>query len=265
MRKFIIPALLLSAAYISLFTGCQHKVTTMPTVFDSVTVDKQERLMDNDSLSPTCRLHINLKYAAPQDSINRLINANILQLAFEYEDVSPQVAVDSFTHYYLNKYHEELTPYYAEDKEKGEIGGWYNYQYELNSKVVAAQDSVWGYQLERITYEGGAHGSHTITYVNYHKATGRQLTLEDVFAPDYEKTLSRILLTALQDKLQMHSLDELHDNGFLTWTDMYPSKNFLLAPEGVKFYYNAYEIAPYAAGPTELTISYETLKDLLKH
>lgn len=265
MKKYIVPALLLSATCFSLFTGCQHQVTAVPTTFDSITVDKQERLMAGDSLSPTCQLRINLKYATPEDSVNRLINASIVQLAFEYKDLPPQAAVDSFTHYYIGKYHEELTPYYTEEKQQGEVGGWYNYQYELNSQTVATQDSVWGYQLERITYEGGAHGSHTITYVNFHKTTGRQLTLEDVFVADYEKPLSQILLTALQDKLQMHSLDELHDNGFLTWTDMYPSKNFLLAPEGVKFYYNAYEIAPYAVGPTELTISYETLKDLLKH
>lgn len=265
MKKFIVPALLISMTSVSILTGCQHTVTGERTTFDSIVVDKQERLIMNDSLSPMCQFHINLKYATPNDSINQQINENIIQLAFEYKNLQPQTAVDSFTNYYLNKYHEELTPYYTEDKQKGEVGGWYNYQYELNSNIVAAQDSVWGYQLERITYEGGAHGSHTITYINYHKATGRQLTLEDVFGTDYEKPLSQVLLTALQDKLQMHSLDELHDNGFLTWTDMYPSKNFLLAPEGIKFYYNAYEIAPYAVGPTELILSYETLKDLLKH
>ena len=31
------------------------------------------------------------------------------------------------------------------------------------------------------------------------------------------------------------------------------------------FYYNAYEIAPYAFGPTELIIPYESLTDLMKH
>ena len=85
-----------------------------------------------------------------------------------------------------------------------------------------------------------------------------------MFAPGYVEPLAQVLLVALQDKLQMKSLDELHDNGFLTWTDMYPTPNFLLGPDGVRFYYNAYEIAPYACGPTELVVSYGALKDLLK-
>ena len=127
-----------------------------------------------------------------------------------------------------------------------------------------ARDSLQGYQLELICYEGGAHGSHTISYMNFVPSTGQLLTLDDMFAPGYQEPLTHILLTALEEKLGVKTLDELHENGFLTWTEMYPSKNFLLAPEGIRFYYNAYEIAPYAAGPTELTIPYEAVKDLEK-
>ena len=76
--------------------------------------------------------------------------------------------------------------------------------------------------------------------------------------------ITKSLLLSLKEHLQVESIDELHEEGYLNWTDMYPSKNFLLSPDGIKFYYNAYEIAPYAAGPTEITIPYESLKDILK-
>lgn len=270
MRRNFISAFVAGMAVAFALGGCQHKMTAVPTSFDSVVVDKNERLVPGDTLSPACTLHVNLKYATPEDSVTRLINESIVRMALDkegtddYAMLEPQVAVDSFVTSYIRDYRTDLTPYYKEELQKGNVGSWYNYQYELNTSTVPSKDGVWGYQLELITYEGGAHGSHTITYMNFDKTTGRQLTLDDVFAPGYVEPLTQVLLVALQDKLQMKSLDELHDNGFLTWTDMYPTPNFLLGPDGVRFYYNAYEIAPYACGPTELVVSYEALKDLLK-
>ena len=246
-------------------SGCQQqKASGLPTHFDSIVVNVPQKLVENDSLSPQCNFQINLKYATPDDSINQVINKAIVYAAFEYENLTPQAAVDSFKNSYLKHYKEDIMPFYQEDVKKGEVSAWYNYEYTLNSKQTVALDSIWGYQLELISYEGGAHGSHTISYMNFSKATGKQLQLEDVFVENYKEPLTVILLDALKDHLQVESIDELHEEGYLNWTDMYPSKNFLLSPDGIKFYYNAYEIAPYAAGPTEITIPYESLKDILK-
>ena len=45
---------------------------------------------------------------------------------------------------------------------------------------------------------------------------------------------------------------------------MYPSSNFILGKDGITFIYNPYEIAPYALGRIELTISNATLEPLFK-
>ncbi len=264
MGKNFIPAFVACLAAAFVFNGCQHKMTPVSTSFDSVVVDRNEQLIPDDSLSPACRLHVNLKYATPEDNVTRLINESIIRVAFEYEGLNPQLAVDSFVASYIRDYHRELTPYYKDELQKGDVGGWYNYQYELSTSIVPSRSDVWGYRLFLATDEGGAHGNYMATYLNFDKTTGRLLTLDDVFISGYEKPLTQVLLTTLQDQLHMHSLEELHDNGFLNWTDMYPTKNFLLEPDGVSFYYNVYEIAPYATGPTELVVPYETLKDLLK-
>ncbi len=245
--------------------GCQQQKTSgSSTRFDSIVINIPQKLIENDSLSPQCDFRINLKYAVPDDSINRIINNAIVYAAFEYENLTPQVAVDSFKNSYLNHYKEDIMPFYQEDVKKENVSAWYDYEYTLNSKQIPALDSIWGYQLELISYEGGAHGNHAISYMNFSKVTGKQLQLEDVFVENYKEPLTVILLDALKDHLQVESIDELHKEGYLNWTDMYPSRNFLLSPDGVKFYYNAYEIAPYSAGPTELTIPYESLKSILK-
>ena len=130
-------------------------------------------------------LSIDLKYAAPDDSVTQRINEAIVRMTFEYEGVAPRAAADSFATAYVKRYHQELMPYYMEEQQKGEVGAWYNYVYELTTSLVSAQDSVWGYRFERVTYEGGAHGNHTINYVNFDKATGQQIALDDVFVADY--------------------------------------------------------------------------------
>ena len=265
MRKTFISLFVVLATLMGLLGGCRHEVKPVDISFDSIKIERSEHLVPDDTLSPSCMLSIDLKYAAPDDSVTQRINEAIVRMAFEYEGVAPRAAADSFATAYVKRYHQELMPYYMEEQQKGEVGAWYNYVYELTTSLVSAQDSVWGYRFERVTYEGGAHGNHTINYVNFDKASGQQIALDDVFVADYEEPLTRVLLSALQEFYGMESLDELHDAGFLTWTEMYPSKNFLLGTDGMHFYYNAYEIAPYAFGPTELIIPYESLTDLMKH
>lgn len=266
MKTSFATLILVGATTAFLLGGCQqNKTDKSSTTFDSIVINKKEPLIHDEQQSPKCNLQINLKYAIPADSITQRINDVVVRAAFEYEQLAPQAAVDSFVNHYLSNYHNDLTPYYKEEKKKGDIGGWYNYEYTLNSRHIAAKDSIIGYEIDLYTYEGGAHGSHTITYLNFNAQTGEQILLEDVFTEGYETLLSDRLLKALLKHTKLNSLEELQNEGFLTATNMYPSKNFLLTSEGIKFYYNAYEIAPYAMGPTELTLSYEEIKDLLKH
>ena len=60
------------------------------------------------------------------------------------------------------------------------------------------------------------------------------------------------------------SMEALQEKGYLLWSGMYPSKNFLLKDDGMEFLYNTYEIAPYVVGVTVLKIPYGDLTDLLK-
>ena len=57
---------------------------------------------------------------------------------------------------------------------------------------------------------------------------------------------------------------QLKKLGYLSTTSIYPPDNFLLKEEGILYYYNVYEIAPYALGATQLTISYSDLDDILR-
>jgi hypothetical protein len=55
----------------------------------------------------------------------------------------------------------------------------------------------------------------------------------------------------------------LQDEGFFMEGDFYLPSSFGFNEEGLYLFYNAYEAAAYALGPTELTIPYDQLNGLI--
>lgn len=267
MKKIFMP--LAIAAVTAAVCGCRPNGGTTAgneIAVDSTVIDTVMRLAPEDSLSPTCNFHLNFKYVAGNGAVAKLINDTLVYNMFERYGMTPEAAADSFAAFYLSEYRSNLITYYNEDKKNGDVSSnpSYTYQCQVETCIPATVDSIWGYQLESILYEGGAHGSHTITYLNFSRKTGQLITLDEVFVPGYKTQLNDILLKALMDKVNVKNIDELHNASYLTWTDMYASNNFLLGKDGMRFFYNEYEIAPYSNGSTELVIPYAKLKELLK-
>ena len=137
--------------------------------------------------------------------------------------------------------------------------GWYldaSYQ-NLNelSQVVSFE---LGYEM----YTGGAHPVHYLTYYNYDYNTGKPVRLKDIFVHGFEKKLNQLVDKAFRKE------NDLEPNQPLTDADMFEdhieyNDNFLLTPQGIYFFYNIYEIKPYAAGTTELLVPYSDLIDLI--
>ena len=56
---------------------------------------------------------------------------------------------------------------------------------------------------------------------------------------------------------------ELEDMGYGSTGEIAPTENFYLDKDGVTFYYNVYDIAPYVMGPVKITLPYEMMQHLL--
>lgn len=248
--------------FLSVF-GCKEAPKS-ETLFQPVNVVEQVHL-EADTLSPACSINISFNYAVSEDSVAYYINKEIVKAAFEYDNLTPEMAVDSFVARYTRSYTHDLLPYYKEDKESRKEGmGWYNYYYDLKTNVQKGKDGVLNYMMEMNRYDGGAHGNQVNTYLNFYTESGRLITLDDLFVSGYEASLNEILLKALMEQAEVTSMEALQEKGYLLWSSIYPSKNFLLKSESIDFLYNAYEIAPYVVGVTVLKIPYEKLTDLLK-
>lgn len=111
-------------------------------------------------------------------------------------------------------------------------------------------------------FGGGAHGNYGTTLASYDLATKKTLTLDAVFKPNYQKTLSIALEKALRKKYKFNPKEPLTQ--FLFDNKIDPTANFALTRKGILFSYPPYEIAAYAMGEIQLYIPFDEIRGVLK-
>ena len=91
----------------------------------------------------------------------------------------------------------------------------------------------------------------------------RPLRLDDIFVGDYKDALTDLIWNQLMADNKVTTHEALEDMGYASTGDIAPTENFYLSKEGITFYYNVYEIAPYVMGATKITLSYEDIAPLM--
>lgn len=124
---------------------------------------------------------------------------------------------------------------------------------------VVARDNIISVFHESYTYEGGAHGMPGRLNFLFDSETGKELTLSGLInkSGDELNTLVRGKFLELVEKDTENRFFEDAAETLNAKTDFIDS--YYLNEEGVVFYSSPYEIAPYAAGYTEVTIPYADL------
>jgi hypothetical protein len=111
--------------------------------------------------------------------------------------------------------------------------------------------------MVRDQYTGGAHGLTARTTFNFGIIDGhpKRLGLADFFAPgaDYRTQVQRLLLAKLH-----------HDERALFINDVKALSHdqlnrFVVEHDGLRFYFDPYEVGPYAAGPIDVKLTAEEL------
>lgn len=262
MKRFRIPVIISAMA---LCVGCSSSSTSPDVKFEKAKVSK-ELALTSDANAPSCHVVLEVDYATGSNAETvKAINNAIEQRLFSMQGLTMQQAVDSFVNQYVREYKAELAPLYLEDKEDELKRTWYAYNYSIDTETQSGRDdAVVVYMATLDYYEGGAHGINQQLVMNFDKLSGKLLTLQDVFVPGYEAQLTELLLEKLMDMTDTKSMDELREKGFLFSMEMFPSENFILGSDKITFIYNAYEIAPYAMGRSEIELSYDDVSGILK-
>jgi len=162
----------------------------------------------------------------------------------------------------IKSYIENYKSNFIEDFKKFENEsngmGW---EISATADIVYNYNNFLSYAVHTSAYEGGAHGSFVSEYIVLDTKNKKKLILGDFIGEEHTATLSQLVY----DKIKYNR--EFTDEDMKSTYDVLPlpiTKNFYVTATGITLSYQQYEIAPYAAGPDDVTFSYEEVKNLIQ-
>lgn len=238
--------------------------------FDSIQVNETAHLF-SDTAKPACNLVIDFTYPvkASDELLKDTLNKYFISACFgeKYIGENPKEVVKQYTEAYIREYRRDLEPMYLEDEKDKEdessIGAWYSYYKGIESHVQLYEKNLLVYRIDYNEYTGGAHGIYMTTFLNMDLGLMRPLRLDDVFVGEYQEALTDLIWNQLMADNEAKTRAELEDMGYGSTGEIAPTENFYLDKDGVTFYYNVYDITPYAMGPVTVSIPFQMLEHML--
>ena len=236
--------------------------------------------IDNTSKSsPSCTLEFNYKYLKTRDTkdttvqkINDIIQSFISDNKVMHCDA--KLFLPTLSDRYISSYINDVRDLYLADVKNRvdieEIPSWYDYQFNIKTDIDMGKNGYWNYRVEEFQYTGGAHPNTFSRMININSANGNTLTKENLFKKGTEKdvcgVIMKYLINLVNERLDSETVTDiegLHEIGLLLDTDLFIPDNFIYGKNHFIFYYNRYEIGPYAVGDFEIEVPYYELKAYL--
>lgn len=153
---------------------------------------------------------------------------------------------------------------YADFKKEFPDGGG-SWQRNIDISLLLFGDSLLSLQYTEESYTGGAHGNNLVAFINLDPKTGELVKLDRLLKPGYEETLRTVGEEIFRQNRELADTASYENSGFQFTNDKFAlNDNYGFSREGISFYFNSYEVAPYVMGPTEVMIPYDRIRDWLK-
>jgi hypothetical protein len=189
---------------------------------------------------------------AAKTAINQYISETILKTSLREE---PAENMEALMEQFIEEYkrlQNDMPDYRT---------GWSS---EKKMEILYQDANVLSLRFTNFSYTGGAHPITVVSNSSFDLHTGQRLRLPDIFIPEYEERLNAIAEAKFRTEKQISPDQTLNSAGFMFKDDRFSlPENFAIVKGGIAFYYNHYEIAPYAMGPTELMLKFDDLKELI--
>lgn len=187
------------------------------------------------------------------DTLNRSIQSTILDYAFINEKP--------------DNFESLITEIQREYESVSKDFPSYETQWQLEvSADIIYQDSLFISVASTIySFTGGAHPNAYQVYRSYDLTTGKALTLGDLLETGYELDLNEAAELEFRMAKQIPPSRDLDDEGYFFEGNRFKlNSNFAIMNRSLLFYFNPYEIGPYALGATELELKLTDYVKLIK-
>ena len=241
--------LLILAALAVLATGCQLKTSTY---CDEQAMPLAEGQADSLLLS----VSIEHPVGGAAEEILGKIDKGILATAFDMEEL-PGTVEETATRYEDNLKDEYFNEYEGAEVDNS-VRTWEDH---VNGYFSGRYGRYLSYMVEYYGFRGGAHGSNTMTPVVFDRKTGDVVPEEAFFADGYRDPVSALLQAHLPEALDG---DEEALAAVFEPTLLAPNGLYEVTKDGITWYYQPYDIAPYYLGVISITLPWSELKPYIR-
>lgn len=135
---------------------------------------------------------------------------------------------------------------------------------ERSIEVLHRSERVLSLAFTEYAYTGGAHPNERVRLVSFAPADGAMLGLPELVRPDARERLRVLGERAFREARGLAPDDDLAEAGFWFEGRFHLPDNLAVVPEGLRFRFDPYEVAPYVLGPSDFVIPREALAPLAR-
>ena len=188
--------------------------------------------------------------------INKVVEDKVKKALHEtvFNDDVPNVSVEKMADLIVEDY-ESFIDEFSDTREK----------WDINMTVVSTfqKNQLLSLSFSTEAYTGGAHPNSHIEYVILDVKSKKRLRLEDLVSN--EKELTAVAERLFRKQKNLSANQSLQGEGYFFDQGKFKlNDNIGLQQNGLVIYFNNYEIAPYAMGPSAVDIPFYEIKDILK-
>ncbi|MEE4255997.1 MAG: DUF3298 domain-containing protein, partial [Bacteroidales bacterium] len=158
---------------------------------------------------------------------------------------------------------EYFTKYIEANIDIYDGGHAFNWEMSGITSISMNRNGLLVYRADNYAYTGGAHGMGVSRFLVFDTQEHRKLEISQLFPDEAIAELSKRLENKYRE---MHYLDDdepLSETGLFD-DHIVPSPNYWITESSISFFYNPYELAPYAMGSITISLHSDQVKDLLR-
>ena len=237
------------AAAALLATGCSLKTATYS---DDQAIPLGEGSADSLILS----IALDYPVKGADEEVLGKIGEGILSAAFDMEEHMGTVEETAVR--YEDNLKDEYFNEYEGDEGEGGVRTWED---RVNGYFSGRSGRFVSYMVEYYNFRGGAHGINTMTPVVFDRKTGDVVPEEAFFADGYRQPVAALIQARLPEALEgdEEALAALFEPALVG-----PNGLYEVTKDGVTWYYQPYDIAPYYLGVISVTVPWKELKPYVR-
>lgn len=240
--------------------ACAPKAAEPPRTEVAFSPQSFERVSsDCDSAGPCARIRIGYPEitSAPTTAVRESLQAYILDFVLRRTDDTLRApSVEAVMQGFL----ESFETFRRDFPDAGQA-----WEVDRQIAVLPSLEGISSIEARVFENTGGAHPNTSIHLASFDTRDGHHLALGDLLGPGFEPRLSQLAESAFRTARGLPADSTFGDAGF--WFEggrfRLPA-GFAVTADGLRFYFNPYEVAPYALGATDFLVPFTQIVDLLR-